>query len=168
MRPPFTMVAGPALVIARFASGRTLRVALAATLLEPALVVSAPAGIVFRNDAPGVAAVTSTENEHEPFAGTTPPVSVTLVAVLVTTPPPHVVLVFGVADTVTPAGRLSVTVVTMIAAALPLFTVMVSTEIAAGPMVAGTKAFETEAPTDVTVRGAVLDAGPVAACGLDT
>jgi len=79
------------------ASGFTFRVALAATELVPALVVSAPAGMVFRKDAPGVDAVTSIENEHEPSAGTTPPVSVTLPAVLVTTPPPHVVLVFGVA-----------------------------------------------------------------------
>ena len=98
------MVAGPALVTTRSESGRTLRVAFAATTLDPTLVVSAPTGIVFTCEAPGVDAVTSTENEHEPLAGTVPPVSVTLPAALVTTPPAHVVLVFGVAEVVTPAG----------------------------------------------------------------
>ncbi len=86
------------------ASGRTFSVALAATVLGPTLVVSAPAGMVFTCEAPGEDDVTSTEKEHEPFAGTVPPVSVTLPALLLTTPPPHVVLVFGVADVVTPAG----------------------------------------------------------------
>src|SRR6202521_4736402 len=147
----------------RFASGRTFSVALAATVLEPTLVVSAPIGMVLTCEAPGEFEVTSTEKEHEPLAGTLPPVSVTLPALLVTTPPPQVVLVLGVADVVTPAGYVSVTEVTVIGVELPLLTVIVSTETEPGSIVAGANAFATEGAVEVTVSVAVLDAGPVAA-----
>src|SRR5258706_7549054 len=96
MPPPFTVVAGPDLVTARSAAGLTFRVALAATAFDPTLVVSAPAGIVFTCDAPGVEDVTSITSVHEPLAGIVPPVSVTLFAVLACNPP-HVGPRFGAA-----------------------------------------------------------------------
>ena len=53
---------------------------------------------------------------QKPVAGTVPPVSVTLPAVLETAPPAHVVEAAGVPARVTPAGNVSVTPVTVIAA----------------------------------------------------
>jgi hypothetical protein len=44
---PLVTVAGPLFATERFATGVTLSVAVAWAMLEPALVVRAPAGIVF-------------------------------------------------------------------------------------------------------------------------
>ncbi len=165
---PFTTVAGAVIVVIRSAAGFTLSVALAATGLEPALVVSAPTGIVFVSDAPGEEDVVSMVNVHEPLAGTVPPVSVTLEAVLLTAPPPQVVLVFGVAEVDKPAGNVSVTDATVIAAALPFETVIVSVETPLGLIEVGENALAMDAPTEVTVRLAVFEAAPVAACVEET
>src|SRR5690348_5228958 len=106
--------------MATSADGRTLSVALAATALEPTLVVSAPTAIVLLSAEPELDDVTSTWNVHDPLAGTVPPVSVTLPAAVPTAPPAQVVEAFGVAAVERPAGNVSVTDVTVIAAALLL------------------------------------------------
>src|SRR6476469_6819017 len=146
----------------RFAEGRMVSVALAATALAPTLVVSAPAATVFTSEAPELAEVTSTWKVHEPFAGTVPPVRVTLPAFEVTVPPAHVVPAFGVAAVVMPPGYVSVTEVTVIGPPFGLPTVIVSVEIAFGSMVAGTKALATVGAVAVTVRVAVFDTAPAA------
>ena len=80
-----------------------------------------------------VAAVTSIWNVHEPLAGTVPPVRVTLPAVEVTTPVAQVVPVAGVPARTTPVpgvvGKVSVTLVTVIALVFGLVMVMVSVEV---------------------------------------
>src|SRR5437868_5056232 len=162
------MVAGPVLVIERSACGFTVRVAVAATELGPMLVVSAPAGIVFTSDAPADADVTSIVSVHVPFAGTVPPASVTLEAVLDGAPPAHVVARFGVAAVTRPPGKVSVTDVTVIGAPLLLPIVIVSVDVPPGLIALGAKALAIVGETEVTVSVAVLDTAPVAACVLDT
>src|SRR3954463_11876336 len=120
MPAPESTVAGVLLVMARSASGLTSRVALAATALLPALVVSAPTGMVFTCAAPAVDDVTSIEKAQDPLPETLPPVSVRLPAVFVTLPPAQVFAMFGVAATVSPAGNVSVTEVIEIAEAFAL------------------------------------------------
>src|SRR6266852_1936044 len=105
MGAPLAMLDGPAFVTARSAAGLTMSVALAPITFGPMLVVSAPAGIVFTCAAPAVDEVTSITSRHVPFAGTVPPASETLVALLAGTPPAHVVLMFATAAVVTPAGK---------------------------------------------------------------
>src|SRR5436190_7938710 len=134
------MVAGPDLAIATLATAVTVSVALAAAALVPALVVSAPAGMVFRY-VPCVAAVTLTWNVQKLLAGTVPPVSVTLPAAPEITPPVHVVLVAGVPARTTPPGNVSVTLATVIAAALGLSMRIVSVEMPPEAMEAGVKVF---------------------------
>jgi hypothetical protein len=164
---PESTVAGADFVIERSASGRTSRVAEAATALLPAFVVSAPTGIVLTWAAPGVLEVTSIENAHELLPATVPPVSVTLPEVLVTVPPLHELTMFGVPATVRPEGNVSATEVTVIAEALPFVMVIVSVEVPPGLIVAGEKAFVIDGAVAVTVSAAVFDAGPVGAWALD-
>jgi hypothetical protein len=143
-------------------------VAVAATALLPALVVSAPTGIVFTCAAPAVDDVTSIEKAHEPLPGTEPPVSVTLPAAFVTVPPVHEFTMFGVPATVSPEGNVSVTEVTVIAEALPFAIVTVSVEVPPGLIVAGENALVIVGAVAVTVSVAVFDTGPVGAWLLES
>src|SRR5258705_1043156 len=89
---PFTPIALGAKPFATVRPLFTVSVALAGAVLAPALVVvSAPAGIVFRC-APAVALVTLTVTVQEPPAGIVPPVIATLAPLLAAvTAPPQVV-----------------------------------------------------------------------------
>ena len=165
------MVAGPALATDTFATGFTFRVADATAALLPAFVVNAPASTVFVY-APVVVAVTSIWNVHDPFAGTTPPVNVTLPAVLVTAPPEHVVDVLPTPDRWRPlpgpTGNVSVTFKTEMGPALGL--VIVTTNVDTPPEMIGevVKFLAIVGAVAVTVRFAVLEAAPVGACVLET
>src|SRR5258708_20817819 len=112
MGAPLAMLDGPAFVRARSAAGLTLSVALAAITFGPMLVVSAPAGIVFTCAAPAVDEVTSITSRHVPFAGTVPPASEPLVALLAATPPAPVVLTFRTRAVATAAAKLALPEVT--------------------------------------------------------
>src|SRR5258706_550891 len=108
----------------------------------PALVV-VTLPVLFRY-APAVADVTFTVTLHEPFAGTVPPASATLVPLLaaVTTPAPHVVAPPAAAVLTTFAGYVSVNAAPVIAAAFALVSVMVRVELALGATSDGLKALE--------------------------
>ena len=106
------------------------------------------------------------------FAGTVPPVRVTLPALEVTAPPAQVVAVAGAAARNMPVpgvvGKLSVTLVTLIGPLLGLVIVMVSVDVLPDAMVAGANALAMVGTAAVTVRLAVLDTALVAASLLDT
>ena len=153
------------------AAGFTVRVALAAPPLAPALVVRAPAGMVLAY-APVDAAVTSIDTVHVPFAGIEPPLIVTLPAVLVTVAPAQVVAGLPPPDRVMPApgatGNVSVRLVTLITPAFGLPSVILKRETVPDTMVAGANALATVGAAAVTVRLAVFDTGPAAVCPVVT
>ena len=108
-------------------------VSLAAARLAPALVVvSAPIGNVLVND-PGATPVTFTVTVHDPLAGMVPPASCTVLPLLAAvTTPPQVVAPPAAAVLVRPAGYVSVNAAPVIAVALELERVRVSTDAAPG------------------------------------
>ena len=103
---------------------------------------------------------------QEPFAGTVPPASETLPAVLVTTPPAQLVAVLPLPARTRPDpganGKVSVILVIVIAAALGFVTVMVSVDTPPETMLAGRNALAIPGAAAVTVRFAVFDAAPIA------
>jgi hypothetical protein len=116
--------------------------------------------------------VTSIWNVHEAPAASVAPVSVTLPAVELTAPLGQLVEAFGVAARARPVpgvtGKVSVTVMPVTAAPFGFVTVMVSVEMPPESIVAGENAFENVGGVGVTVRLAVFDAAPVAACADET
>ena len=86
---------------------------------------------------------------HEPFAGTVPPESATLVPLLaaVTMPPPHVVAPEADAVFTRPAGYVSVNAAPVTAVAFGLVSVIVSTLVSLVPTEAGAKLFVTVSPS---------------------
>ena len=94
--------------------------------------------------------------EHEPFAGTVPPVSVTLPAVWVTLPEAQVVEAAGVAARTSPVpgvtGNVSVTLVTVMGTLFALAIVIVSVDVAPEAMVAGVNALVIVGGAAFTVR----------------
>ena len=106
------------------------------------------------------------------FAGTVPPVKVTLPDVELTVPPAQVVLMFAVAALSIPVpgvvGNVSVTLVTVIGPLLELAIVTVKVDIPPEEIDVGANAFASVGALAVTVKVAVLDTAPVVASLLDT
>jgi hypothetical protein len=144
---------------------RTVNVAIAGATLLPLLVCNAPAATVLMK-LPPAGAVTGTVIVQEPLAGIDPPVIVTLEVLNVMTPPQ---LVVGVAEIVTPLGKVSVNGADKVAAvALALLKVMVRVELSPALIVAGLNALPivggTVAGTTVNVATAGLALLPLLVC----
>lgn len=168
---PQAIVTGADLVTATFAVAVTFNVALAATVLAPALVVKTPIAMVLAY-APAAAAVTSIWKVHEPVAGTVPPVKVTLPAVLVTTPLVQDVAAFGVAARTKPepgdVGKVSVTLVTVMAAAFGLVMVICNVDDPPDAIGLVRNVLLMVGAVAVTVKFTLAEPAPVGASLLDT
>src|SRR5438105_2481184 len=126
----------------------TTRLAFAAAVLAPALVlVSAPAAMVLLY-VPTTALATLTVTVQFPDAGIVAPASATLAPLLaaVTVPPAQVVAPLALAVFTRLAGYVSVKAAPVTAAAFGFVSVMVSTDVSFVPMDAGANAFATASP----------------------
>ena len=124
----------------------TVKVADVADGLLPLLVCKAPAASVLMK-LPAFAAVTFTVTVQEPVAGIDPPVKVTVEPTAVTVPPQ---VVLALPATITPIGKVSVTDAELAAVASGLLKVIVSSDVAPAPMVAGLNALASEGAIGVT------------------
>lgn len=168
---PQGIVAGADFMTETLATAVTVSVAFAAVALLPALVVNAPIAIVFAY-APAVAAVTSIWTVQLPFAGTMPPVSVTLPGKCVTIPPAQVVDPFGVLARTKPApgkvGKVSVTLVTEMGPTFGLMMVMVSVETPPEAIGFAANALLMVGGVALTVKFTLVELTPVGASRLVT
>ena len=106
------------------------------------------------------------------MAGTLPPVRVTLPTVELTVPPTQLVRGLGVAARTSPlpgvVGKVSVTLVTVMAPLFGLVTVMVKVDTAPAAIEAGAKTLARVGANAVTVRFAVLETALMGASVLVT